>query len=93
MFNKFNIMAKTFIGVREVDEEIFRKFRAIAVEDKIRLGEALTKVMERRIADVKMREREKTNMAKELLKVKPLRVGKKVRWSEEVDEFLYGLNR
>ena len=86
-------MAKTFIGVREVDEEIFRKFRAIAVEDKIRLGEALTKVMERRIADVKMREREKTNMAKELLKVKPLRVGKKVRWSEEVDEFLYGLNR
>ena len=86
-------MAKTFIGDREVDEEIFRKFRAIAVEDKIRLGEALTKVMERRIADVKMREREKTNMAKELLKVKPLRVGKKVRWSEEVDEFLYGLNR
>lgn len=38
-------MAKTFIGVREVDEETFRRFRARAVQERLKLGYALTLAM------------------------------------------------
>jgi hypothetical protein len=86
-------MSETFIGVRGVDEETFRKFRARAVEEKTKLGRALTKAMKADLKEKRMRNKKKVNMAKELLKVKPFKVGKKVRWSEEVDEFLYGLKK
>ena len=39
-------MTERFIGVRDVDEETFRKFKAAMLEKKIKLGKALTKAME-----------------------------------------------
>ncbi len=82
-------MTKTFIAARDVDEETFRKFRAMSVEERMKLGDALTVAMKYWI------EREKSKKSKpdqkNLLKMTSIKVGKKkVRWSEEIDEFLYG---
>ncbi|MBI2583608.1 MAG: hypothetical protein HYW25_02990 [Candidatus Aenigmarchaeota archaeon] len=82
-------MTKTMVAVRGVDEDTFRKFRALTVEERIKMGDALTLAMRRWVAEE--RKREATIKAKNLLNLKPVRVGKKkVRWSEEIDEFLYG---
>ena len=79
---------KTTIAVRDVDEETFRKFRAMTVEEKMKLGDAVTMAMKNLLEE----EREKKRPdPKNLLKIKPIKVGKKkVRWSEEIDEVLYG---
>ena len=83
-------MAKT-VAIRDLDEETFRKFRAVAIEEKLKTGEALTLAMKKWIEEEKMKN--KPNI-KNLLKIKPIRMGKKkVRWSEEIDEFLYGLGK
>lgn len=80
-------MTKT-IAVRDVNEETFRKFRALAVEERMKLGDAMTEAMERFMKEEKGKSKK---AAKDILKIKPVRVGKKkVRWSEEVDEVLYG---
>lgn len=42
-------MEKITIGVRDVDKEVFRKFRALAIERQLKLGEALTYAMKRSI--------------------------------------------
>ena len=80
-------MTKTTIAVRDVDEETFRKFRAMTVEDGMKLGDTLTIAMKHSVED----ERKKKPDPKNLLKIRPVKIGKeKVRWSEEIDEFLYG---
>lgn len=85
-------MARTFISVRDVDEETFRKLRALAIARKMNIGEALTKAMRKFLEEEKSRE-EKRPDPRNLLKIKPIKVGKKVRWSEEIDEILYGLKK
>lgn len=81
-------MTKT-VAVRDLDEETFRKFRAIAIEERMKTGEALTIAMRRWI---KEKEGEKAKPdARNLLKLHGIiKTKKKVRWSEEVDEILYG---
>lgn len=78
-------MEKTFVGVRGVDEETFRKFRARALEKRQRLGEALTLAMQQFIV-----KKEKKPNPRNFLKIKPFKIGKVVHWSEEIDEILYG---
>jgi len=78
-------MTKTFIGVREVDEEIFRKFRAKAVEEKLNLGDALNLAMKKWLAEEK-----KKKDPRNLLKVKPFNFGPgNEKLSEEIDKVLY----
>jgi len=36
---------KTNIAVREIDEEVFRKFKAKTIDEDMKLGEALTLAM------------------------------------------------
>ena len=80
-------MEKTFIGVRDVDKDTFNKFRAKAIRDKQKLGEALTKAMEKFVSEDKPK---KIPDIKNLYKIKGLiKTKEKVRWSEEVDEILY----
>ena len=80
-------MAKT-VAIRDLDEETFRKFRAVAIEERMKVGDAMTIAMKKWIEEEKMKN--KPNI-KNLLKIKPIRMGKKkVRWSEEIDEVLYG---
>ncbi len=84
-------MTKTFVAVRGVDEEVFRKFRATSIEERMKLGDALTKAMRHWL------EEERANTGKDpknLLRIKGIiTTSKKVMWSEEIDEFLYGLEK
>lgn len=84
-------MTKT-VAIRDLDEDTFRKFRAIAIEERMKTGEALAIAMKRWI---KEKEGEKTKPdARNLLKISGIiKTKKKVKWSEEVDKFLYGLEK
>ncbi len=84
-------MTKT-VAVRDLDEDTFREFRAVAIKERMKTGEALTMAMKEWI---KEKEGKETGPdARNLLKIKPVRIGKKkVRWSEEIDEILYGLKK
>lgn len=79
-------MAKTFIGVRDIDEDTFRKFRVLSIKRKIKLGEALTLAMNNIL------ENEKDDETKEgQFKVKPLDFGAGTeKTSEEIDKIIYG---
>ena len=82
-------MEKTFIGVRGVDEEAFRKFRALAVQARTTLGDALSLAMKRFVEEKKTKDG--TPNPKNLLKVKGMiKTKEKVKWSEEIDSTLYG---
>jgi len=84
-------MSKTF-AVRDMDGETFRKFRALAIEERMNTGEALTIAMR---AWIKEKEGgKKRSDPKNLRKISGIiRTKDKVKWSEEVDEFLYGLKK
>jgi hypothetical protein len=82
-------MKKELLTVRNIDEEIWRKFKAKTAEQKLRTGDALTEAMEVWIEE------------KENKKARPdprnfsklagfIKTKKKVRWSEEIDKTLYG---
>ena len=81
-------MSKTLVAVRDVDEDMFRRFRAAAVEERMKAGDALTSAME---LWVKKRMEEKIKKPSGIRKIKPVSIGgKKVSWSGEIDETLYG---
>ena len=80
-------MGKTIVAVRNVDEDVFLKFKALRVEERMRLGEALTKAM--KVWMEEKRERKIHNLR--IPKLKPFGWGKGTeRTSKEVDEILYG---
>lgn len=79
-------MTETFIGVRDVDEETFRKFKVTMMERKIKLGNALTKAM---VFYMKQYKEQNKPLTKNLLNMRSIKLGRKVNWSEEVDETLY----
>jgi len=79
-------MEKTFVGIRNVDEETFRKFRILAIERKMKIGEALNLAMKKMIAN-KNKEGKKE---KGIINIKPLDFGKGTEnSSEEIDKILY----
>ncbi|MBI4177497.1 MAG: hypothetical protein HY516_03965 [Candidatus Aenigmarchaeota archaeon] len=85
-------MTKKMIAVRGVDEDAFRKFKAVAAEENINVGNALTVAMKQ------WTEKEKIKTIpnpKNLLKIKgiikPFSWGKDTEnTSKDVDEILYG---
>lgn len=79
-------MEKTFLGVREIDLETFRRFKALAAERKLKLGDALTEAMNTLLLQKK---EEKRNL-KKVFKIKPFDFGKgSERLSEEIDSIVY----
>lgn len=54
-------MKKAFIGVRDVDAEVFRRFRARAIAQKLRLGDAITQAMKKSLEN---KETEKSSFMK-----------------------------
>lgn len=82
-------MGKIFLGVRDVDGVAFRKLKALAVARRLNIGEALTKAINNFVEEKQIKEQKKQD-PRNLLKIKPIKVGRKVRWSEEIDEILYG---
>ena len=80
-------MKKELITIRNVDEEVLRKFKAKAMEERMKMGQALTQAMKRWL-----REKGKTKVnPRMLLKIKPFDWGPGTeKTSEEIDEILYG---
>lgn len=80
-------MEKTFVGIRNVDEETFRKFRILAIERKMKIGEALNLAMKKMIASKNKEGKKGTG----IISIKPLDFGKGTEnSSEEIDKILYG---
>jgi len=82
-------MKKQILTVRDVDKDAWRKFKAKTAEEGLKTGDAITRAMKLWIKE------KESQIAKPdpklLLGVKPIVIGKKeVRWSEEIDETLYG---
>ena len=77
------------ITIRDVDENIFRRFKAEAVKEGIQLGRALTRAMK-----FWLKRKTQVKPKKNLLELKPFDWGKGTeRSSIEVDQILYGVSR
>jgi hypothetical protein len=78
-------MEKTFVGIRDVDVETFRRFRVLAIERKMKIGEALNIAMKNMMID-----KDKNKKKSGIINIKPLDFGKGTEnSSEEIDEILY----
>ena len=83
------IMKKQILTVRDVDEAAWRRFRAKTAEEGLKAGDALTQAMKIWVKEKDAGESKPD--PKLLLDIKSIRIGnKKVRWSQEIDETLYG---
>jgi hypothetical protein len=84
-------MKKQILTVRDVDEKTWRKFRARTAEEGLKTGDALSQAMKIWVNERQESGRITKPNPRLLLKVRAVSVGKKkVRWSEEIDETLYG---
>ncbi|MEM3506205.1 MAG: hypothetical protein QW589_04815 [Candidatus Bathyarchaeia archaeon] len=73
------------ITVRGVDEAIFKKFKVKAIEEGMKIGEALTQAMEIWIKQITTKRR------LSILEIKPFDWGEKTeKASKEIDQILYG---
>ncbi len=83
-------MTKDLHAIRGIDEETYRRFRERAVRERMKVGEALNFAMKHWIREEKGKLHPNP---KNLIKLHGLvKTTKKVRWSENIDEFLYGRN-
>ena len=81
-------MARVFVGAKNVDEDTYRKFKAMAIERGVKVGDALTEVMKEAVARRKT-ERARTKRLHYFDEIKPLSFGKgNENLSEEIDETL-----
>lgn len=80
-------MRKNLLTVRNIDESILGKFKVKAAQEKLKMGEALTEAMRKWVIEEEKVQRDPKNLLDlhGIFKTK-----KKVRWSEEIDEILYG---
>ncbi len=84
-------MTKKMIAVRDVDEEIFRSFRAKAIEHRMNLGSAVTVAMRQWVETDKPKKTAQRRVHKIKGGVKPFNWGKGTEnTSNEIDEILYG---
>lgn len=80
-------MRKNLLTVRNVDENILGRFKVKAAQENLKMGEALTEAMKRWIMEEEKVQRDLRNL-RELHGI--FKTKGKVRWSEEIDEILYG---
>ena len=84
-------MEKAFIGVRDVDEATFRKFKTLAVKRKLKLNEAFREAVNQW---AEKNAEAKTIDVRNIFKIKGIiKTKDKVKWSEEIDDILYGLKK
>jgi len=90
---KYNVIhvihMKKMHAIRGIDEETYMKFREKVLAERMKVGEALNIAMNDWMKGKRMVK--KGPDAKNLLKLEGIiKSKKKVRWSEEIDEILYG---
>ena len=74
--------------VRRVNKRVYREFKRKTVEENTSIGKAITDAM---LYWLKMKNEVRKSNPKGLLKLNGIiKAGKHVRWSEEIDEVLYG---
>lgn len=79
---------KDTIVVRKVNKRVYKRFKQKALEEETNIGEAVTEAMEHWLEEKRIEE--KIDI-KNILKLNGLiKTGKKVRWSEQIDQTLYG---
>lgn len=87
MTNSGSKDSSDILVVRKTNKEIYKRFRQKALEENMNVGEALNQAMVYWLAK---EESEKPDV-KKLLKLNGLiKTDKTVKWSEEIDEILYG---
>ncbi len=75
---------------RNVDKKVYKEFRESALKKGINTGSAITEAMALWIESL---QKKKTMDIGNLRKLEGfIKTGKKVRWSEEIDEIVYGGN-
>lgn len=73
------------VTIRDVDEAVFRRFKARAVEEGMRLGEALTQAMEMWLKQKSLKPKAS------FLDIRPFNWGESSkRLSAEIDQLIYG---
>ena len=84
-------MRKELHAIRGIDDDTYRRFRERALEERLKVGKALTLAMREWIRKEKKR---KMINPRNMLKMKPFDWGKGTeRTSKEIDEILYGSRR
>ena len=89
MYYLYYMMAKEVLTVRDVDEEIWRRFRAKTEEEGLKTGKALNEALGIWI-EQKERKGKGPNPRSFLKMEGTIRTEGRVRWSEEIDRLLYG---
>ena len=80
-------MKKNMITVRDVNEEVLRKFKAVIAVDKMKMGQALTRAMKDWI---RQKERSERIDSTPLFNAKPFDWGRGTgKTSKEIDDILY----
>ena len=78
-------------AIRDLDEETFRKLRAAAIEENMKVGDVMNTAMKKWLAEKEKRKQKNKPDNKFLIEITGIiKTDKPVRWSEEIDEFLYG---
>lgn len=73
------------VSIKNVDETIFRDFKAEAVREKLHLGEAITLALQSWV------NHKRTKSRMNILNIKPRSWGKgTAHLSEQIDEIVYG---
>jgi len=81
-------MNEEILVVRKVNRNVYKKFKQIATEEETSIGTAVTEAMKYWL---EAKQKKKKPNPKNLLKLNGIiKAGKKVRWSEQIDEILYG---
>ena len=84
-------MSREILTVRDVDERIWRKFGAKIAEQGLKTGEALGEALE---TWMEAQEEKRKSMKPDPRNIQKIRgfitTKHKVRWSEEIDQILYG---
>ncbi len=71
-------MARVFVGAKNVDEDTYRKFKAMAIERGVKVGDALTEVMKEAVARRKT-ERARTKRLHYFDEIKPFKLRQRQR--------------
>ena len=89
MLYKGGFVEDEVVVIRNANKKVYKRFKRLASEEDMSIGRAITEAMMEYIKK-KAAQRQKIDI-KNLQELEGfIKAGKKVRWSEQIDEILYG---